>query len=320
VAPLERARGALAEGFRFAIALAKDIRKLLTLTLLNIVPIVNLSVTGYFAKVVRDNPRQPPEVRGFKELLKEGFRLLLVQLLLGFIIVGLPSWAATFVLLALRVNAYELFKTVYENVPAALFWISSMFISVFVGNLLIAPAIGFYAKRGVLTLEDAWRAVRDFGLTEYVFVCLVLAALHSPLAAAAQFSLTSSVQQPPMQRYAVGAAEALPVIVGLLVQRIIHSQLPFVVSTPLVVLINSIHFKVLAQLPYPAAAPPPPPPPPTPPPTIEEMYERLVDRVLRTWGGTPERARARIESTIRKVMEERGVSRDEAVRMLYEEL
>jgi hypothetical protein len=42
--------------------------------------------------------------------------------------------------------------------------------------------------------------------------------------------------------------------------------------------------------------------------------------VLRTWGGTPERARARIESSIRKVMMERGVSRDEAVRMLYEEL
>jgi hypothetical protein len=317
VASLERARSALAEGFRFAAALAKDTRKLLTLTLLNIVPVVNLSVTGYFARVVRDNPREPLEVRGFKELLKEGFRLLLVQLLLGFIIVGLPSWAATFVLLALRVNAYELFKAVYENVPAALFWISSTFISVFVGNLLIAPAIGFYAKRGVLTLEDAWRAVRDFGLTEYVFVCLVLAALHSPLAAAAQFSLTSSVQQPPMQRYAVGAAEVLPVIVGLIMQRLIHSQLPFVVSAPLVVLINSIHFKVLAQLPYPAAAPPPPP---TPPPTIEEMYEELVDRVLRTWGGTPERARARIESSIRKVMMERGVSRDEAVRILYEEL
>jgi len=319
VASLERARGALAEGFRFAAALAKDARKLLTLTLLNIVPIVNLSVTGYFARVVRDNPREPPEVRGFKELLKEGFRLLLVQLLLGFIIVGLPSWAATFVLLALRVNAYELFKAVYENVPAALFWISFTFISVFVGNLLIAPAIGFYAKRGALTLEDAWRAVRDFGLTEYVFVCLVLAALHSPLAAAAQFSFTSSVQQPPTQRYAVSAAEALPVIVGLLVQRMIHSQLPFVVSAPLVVLINSIHFKVLAQLPYPTAAPPPPPPP-TPPPTIEEMYEELVDRVLRTWGGTPELAKARIESSIRKVMEERGVSRDEAVRMLYEQL
>jgi hypothetical protein len=85
------------------------------------------------------------------------------------------------------------------------------------------------------------------------------------------------------------------------------------------VLVNAIYYKVLAQLPYPAAAPPPPPPP-TPPPTIEEMYEELVDRVLRTWGGTPERAKARIESSIRKVMEERGVSRDEAVRMLYEEL
>jgi len=51
-------------------------------------------------------------------------------------------------------------------------------------------------------------------------------------------------------------------------------------------------------------------------PATEELYQRLLDAYLRAWGGPPERAKARVEAEIRKLVE-RGLSREEAVKRLY---
>jgi peptidoglycan/LPS O-acetylase OafA/YrhL len=51
-------------------------------------------------------------------------------------------------------------------------------------------------------------------------------------------------------------------------------------------------------------------------PTDEEIYERLLDAYVRAWGGPPERARARLEADIKKLVEQ-GLSREEAVKRLY---
>lgn len=313
VAPLERARSALAESFRFAAALIKDVRKLLTLALLNIIPIVNWIVTGYFVRVVRRNPGEPLEVRDFGELFKEGFKFFLAVLLLA-IVLAIPFWLVALALMSLRVNVPELLRAANESLSGRLLLTATVEFAI---NLLLGPAIGLYMRRGkiseIFAFGDAWRAVLRFGVADYAFACLVVMALTCPVTA-----LSSILSPPPplTQGRVGGLAEALLIAMGSIWRAYAPSWL---VSAPLMVLVNAIYYKVLAQLPYPAAAPPPPPPP-TPPPTIEEMYEELVNRVLRTWGGTPERAKARIESSIRKVMEERGVSRDEAVRMLYEEL
>jgi hypothetical protein len=313
VAPLERARSALAESFRFAAALIKDVRKLLMLALLNIIPIVNWIVTGYFVRVVRRNPGEPLEVRDFGELFKEGFKFFLAVLLLA-IVLAIPFWLVAFALMSLRVNVPELLRAANESLSGRLLLTATVEFAI---NLLLGPAIGLYMRRGkiseIFAFGDAWRAVLRFGVADYAFACLVVMALTCPVTA-----LSSILSPPPplTQGRVGGLAEALLIAMGSIWRAYAPSWL---MSAPLMVLVNAIYYKVLAQLPYPAAAPPPPPPP-TPPPTIEEMYEELVNRVLRTWGGTPERAKARIESSIRKVMEERGVSRDEAVRMLYEEL
>jgi hypothetical protein len=51
-------------------------------------------------------------------------------------------------------------------------------------------------------------------------------------------------------------------------------------------------------------------------PTTEELYQRLLDAYLRAWGGPPERAKARLEAEIRKLIKQ-GLSREEAVKKLY---
>jgi len=51
-------------------------------------------------------------------------------------------------------------------------------------------------------------------------------------------------------------------------------------------------------------------------PTTEELYRRLLDAYLHVWGGPPERARARLERDIERLVE-RGLSREEAVKKLY---
>jgi hypothetical protein len=51
--------------------------------------------------------------------------------------------------------------------------------------------------------------------------------------------------------------------------------------------------------------------------TVEEMYGELLDAYVRAWGGPPERARARLEADIGKLVRQ-GLSREEAVKKLYE--
>jgi len=53
-------------------------------------------------------------------------------------------------------------------------------------------------------------------------------------------------------------------------------------------------------------------------PATEELYQRLLDAYLRVWGGPPERAKARLEADIGKLIKQ-GLSREEAVKKLYEE-
>jgi hypothetical protein len=52
-------------------------------------------------------------------------------------------------------------------------------------------------------------------------------------------------------------------------------------------------------------------------PATEELYQRLLDAYLRVWGGPPERAKARVEADIGKLIKQ-GLSREEAVKKLYE--
>jgi hypothetical protein len=51
--------------------------------------------------------------------------------------------------------------------------------------------------------------------------------------------------------------------------------------------------------------------------TAEEMYERLLNIYLSAWGGSLERARARLEADIEKLVQQ-GLSREGAVKELYE--
>ncbi|MEM1518508.1 MAG: hypothetical protein QW789_05260, partial [Nitrososphaerota archaeon] len=60
----------LRESFDYTSKLFKDIGRLAILIVLNIIPIVNFIVSGYFAKVIRESPKSnaPPPLEKYGEL------------------------------------------------------------------------------------------------------------------------------------------------------------------------------------------------------------------------------------------------------------
>jgi len=52
----------LKDSYNYATKLFKDVGRLIILIILNIIPIVNFIVSGYFARVIRESPRSdaPP--------------------------------------------------------------------------------------------------------------------------------------------------------------------------------------------------------------------------------------------------------------------
>ncbi|MCS7146093.1 MAG: DUF4013 domain-containing protein [Nitrososphaerota archaeon] len=89
----------LKDSYEYTTKLFKDIGRLAILIVLNIIPIVNFIVTGYFAKVIRESPRSnaPPVLEKYGELWIDGakvFIVMLVYLIVPIILVGFGAASA----------------------------------------------------------------------------------------------------------------------------------------------------------------------------------------------------------------------------------
>jgi len=76
--------GAIIENsLEYAKKLFSDIGRLIILIVLDIIPIVNLIVVGYFAKVVRESPssKEVPKVEGYGQMFVQGLKLAVVGIL-----------------------------------------------------------------------------------------------------------------------------------------------------------------------------------------------------------------------------------------------
>jgi hypothetical protein len=92
----------------YARKLFTDFGRLVILIILNIIPIVNLIVTGYYAKTIRETPSSdsPPRLEKYGELWIDGLKILVaaivymlipaILIILGTVTVFAPFWAGPY--------------------------------------------------------------------------------------------------------------------------------------------------------------------------------------------------------------------------------
>ncbi len=72
----------LRDSYEYTIKLFKSVGRLVALIILNIIPIVNFIVTGYFAKVIKESPgsTDPPRLEKYGELWIDGAKIFVVTI------------------------------------------------------------------------------------------------------------------------------------------------------------------------------------------------------------------------------------------------
>jgi hypothetical protein len=83
----------LSDSYKYTVKLFRDIVRLVILIILNIIPIVNFIVSGYFARVVKESPKAdaPPPLEKYGELWVSGAKIFIVTLVYMIIPIGLIS-------------------------------------------------------------------------------------------------------------------------------------------------------------------------------------------------------------------------------------
>ncbi|MCL7385778.1 MAG: DUF4013 domain-containing protein [Thaumarchaeota archaeon] len=86
----------LRDSYNYTIKLFKDIGRLIILIILDIIPIVNFIVSGYFARVVRESPRSdaPPPLENYGELWINGAKIFVAMLVYMIVPIGLMAAGA----------------------------------------------------------------------------------------------------------------------------------------------------------------------------------------------------------------------------------
>jgi len=144
--------------------------RLLLLIALSIIPIANLIVVGYMARIVRDNPDEPPRLENYAGLLLNGLLVFLAWLIyaavpLILIILGLGTW---------------LFSRTLSQLGLALFVVGVLLL---LGAMVIGTvAIGYMIKRDmdftkIFAFQEVWGIIQRIGVGRYLVWYLVMAAL-----------------------------------------------------------------------------------------------------------------------------------------------
>jgi len=127
--------------------------RLLLLIVLGLIPIVNLIVVGYMARIIRDNPDEPPRLENYGRLLLDGLLVVIAWL-------------------------------IYAVVPlifvVALFVVGILLFLVFM--VIGAVAVGYMIKRDmdftkIFAFQEVWGIIKRIGVGRYLLWYLVMAVL-----------------------------------------------------------------------------------------------------------------------------------------------
>ncbi|MEM1509544.1 MAG: DUF4013 domain-containing protein [Thermofilaceae archaeon] len=155
------------ESWNFTIKLLRDVGNLILLIVLNVIPVVDFIVLGYFKRIVRFDLKDPPKLDDFGGLFIEGFKLVIASLIYAFIplIILIIGFAGMFF-----GGFFGRFVGLTFIIIGGLLAVAILFIGL--------PALAIYMRTDdfskVFAFGEAWNLIQAFGLGNYIILYIVL--------------------------------------------------------------------------------------------------------------------------------------------------
>ncbi|MEM1908770.1 MAG: DUF4013 domain-containing protein [Thermofilaceae archaeon] len=169
--------------FGFMVKLTRDIGNLLLLIVLNVIPIINFIVLGYFVRVVRYDHDEPPKLSDYGGLFVEGLKLVIAVLIYAFIslilfVVGAIGAGITFI--GYRWEFWVLRDFFLLLIAVAVIFLILIF-------FIALAALSIYMRTGdfgkIFAFGEAWDLVGRFGLGNYIIFFIMLVVFNAIVAA-----------------------------------------------------------------------------------------------------------------------------------------
>ena len=154
--------------------LFSDAGNLLILIILGIIPIVNLIVTGYFARIVRENPEEPPKLSDYVKLFIDGLLVAIaaiIYMIVPIIILGVG--------IAFSIGGYAFYSPMsllssllssgLVIVGVILAFIFAIFGVIAIGNMI---RTGNFSK--IFAFSENWQLIQRIGLGNYILWLVVM--------------------------------------------------------------------------------------------------------------------------------------------------
>jgi len=156
--------------------LFSDVGNLIILIVLGIIPIVNLIVTGYFAKIVRENPEEPPKLSDYGKLFIDGLLVVIaavIYMIVPIIILGVG--------LAFSPGGYAFYSPTPMSLLASLLSSGLVIVALilaFVFAIFGVMAIGNMIRTGnfskIFAFSENWQLIQRVGLGNYILWLVIM--------------------------------------------------------------------------------------------------------------------------------------------------
>jgi len=160
----------LGKAFDFTRRLLDDVGNLLMLIVFSIIPIVNLVVVGYLAKIVRENPGEPPKLKDYGRLFVDGllvFLALMVYLIVpvlvivaGITIAAGPQWFMR------GFGAFSI-VTLISGGFIIVAGLILLFAALFMGLIAVGNMIRTQSFSKIFAFSENWQLINKVGLVNY---------------------------------------------------------------------------------------------------------------------------------------------------------
>lgn len=167
------------KSFEFMTKLFKDVGNLLILIILNVIPIINFIVIGYFVRVVRTDAEEPPKIGDYGGLFVEGLKLAIAALIYAIVPILLLLVGGGVAFIAGLTGPFR----GRWSIGPTLFLIMALAVLLLLVIMFFAlPAFGLYMRTGdfskVFAFGEVWDLVQRFGLFNYILLFILLAVFN----------------------------------------------------------------------------------------------------------------------------------------------